>query len=62
MTKTTYPRLGKFLKKSRLTAGLTQQQVAEKLGLKTAQFISNWEVWQQIRWRSRRLQHLYKTS
>lgn len=41
--KSSYVRLGKLLKDSRTSAGLTQQFVAEKLGYGTAQFISNWE-------------------
>jgi transcriptional regulator with XRE-family HTH domain len=37
------PRLGDFLRDSREEAGLTQKQVAQKLGYGTAQFISEWE-------------------
>lgn len=35
--------LGQFLKKARENAGLTQKQVADKLGYSSAQFISNFE-------------------
>jgi transcriptional regulator with XRE-family HTH domain len=35
--------LSEFLKEKRTLAGLTQAEVAEKLGYTTAQFISNWE-------------------
>lgn len=35
--------LGAFLRESRMKAGLSQMQVAKKLGYTTAQFISNWE-------------------
>lgn len=35
--------LGKFLKESRESAGLSQRDVAVKLGYSTPQFISNWE-------------------
>jgi transcriptional regulator with XRE-family HTH domain len=35
--------LASFLKEKRVTAGLTQSQVAEKLGYSSPQFISNWE-------------------
>jgi len=35
--------LSDFLKDKRTAAGLTQAEVAEKLGYTTAQFISNWE-------------------
>lgn len=34
--------LGKFIKEKRSAIGLTQSQVAERLGY-TAQFITNWE-------------------
>lgn len=43
MTNRIFEKLGKFLKKSRIDAGLTQQEVSEKLGFSTAQYISNWE-------------------
>lgn len=33
----------KFLREAREKSGLTQSQVAEKLGYSTAQFVSNWE-------------------
>jgi len=36
-------KLAKFLKDSRVNAGLTQGKVAEVLEYTTAQFISNWE-------------------
>jgi transcriptional regulator with XRE-family HTH domain len=32
-----------FLKESRMAAGLTQTEVASKLGYSSAQFVSNWE-------------------
>src|SRR6185312_16414957 len=35
--------VGKFLRQSRLHAGLTQWDVAHHLQYSTAQFISNWE-------------------
>jgi transcriptional regulator with XRE-family HTH domain len=35
--------LSKFLKDKRESAGLSQKQVADKLGYTTPQFISNWE-------------------
>lgn len=35
--------LGQFLKESRMSAGLSQGQVADALKFTTAQFISNWE-------------------
>lgn len=34
---------GRWLKKRRDEVGLTQAEVAEKIGYDTAQFISNWE-------------------
>ena len=34
---------GKFLKQARTSQGLSQKDVANKLGYKSAQFISNWE-------------------
>lgn len=36
-------KLGNFLKQKREQAGLSQGDVAEKLGYSTSQFISNWE-------------------
>lgn len=36
-------KLSVFLRESRMRAGLSQAQVARKLGYGTAQFISNWE-------------------
>lgn len=36
-------KLAKFLKTSRTNAGLSQMDVASRLGYSTAQFISNWE-------------------
>lgn len=35
--------LGNFLKDKRAAAGLSQADVAKKLGYSTSQFISNWE-------------------
>lgn len=35
--------LSEFLKEKRTHAGLSQKDVAEKLGYSSAQFISNWE-------------------
>lgn len=35
--------LAKFLKEKRLAVGLSQRDVADKLGYSTPQFISNWE-------------------
>lgn len=35
--------LADFLKQKRVTAGLSQRDVADKLGYSTPQFISNWE-------------------
>lgn len=35
--------LAKFLKDKRETVGLSQKQVADKLGYTTPQFVSNWE-------------------
>ncbi len=35
--------LSKFLRESREKAGLTQMDVADRLGYSSAQFISNWE-------------------
>lgn len=34
---------GLYLKQARLSAGISQIQVAHKLGYQTSQFISNWE-------------------
>ncbi len=36
-------KLAKFLKEKRTLAGLSQKDVATKLGYSTSQFISNWE-------------------
>jgi transcriptional regulator with XRE-family HTH domain len=36
-------RRGKYLAKLRADAGLTQADLAERLGYSTAQFVSNWE-------------------
>jgi transcriptional regulator with XRE-family HTH domain len=36
-------RFSKYLKQSRVNAGLSQKQVSEKLGYSSSQFISNWE-------------------
>jgi transcriptional regulator with XRE-family HTH domain len=35
--------LAKYLKKARLDASLTQNEVAAKLGFSSAQYVSNWE-------------------
>lgn len=35
--------LASYLKQKRMGAGLSQGEVAEKLGYTTAQFVSNWE-------------------
>lgn len=35
--------LADFLKRKRVSAGLSQRDVADKLGYSTPQFISNWE-------------------
>lgn len=35
--------LADFLKTKRMSAGLSQREVADKLGYSTPQFISNWE-------------------
>ncbi|WP_413290772.1 helix-turn-helix domain-containing protein [Bdellovibrio sp. HCB337] len=35
--------LAKFIKESRIEAGLTQEELATALGYSTPQFISNWE-------------------
>lgn len=35
--------LGNILKKHRTAAGLTQNQIAQKFGYKSPQFVSNWE-------------------
>lgn len=35
--------LAKFLKEKRVQSGLSQKDVAERLGYSTSQFISNWE-------------------
>ncbi len=36
-------KLAQFLKEKRSTSGLSQKDVATKLGYSTSQFISNWE-------------------
>jgi len=36
-------RLAGFLKEKRVAAGLTQSEVARKLGYSSPQFVSNWE-------------------
>lgn len=44
MTKTQlHKSLGKHLKQNRMNIGLTQAEVAEKLGLSSPQFVSNFE-------------------
>ncbi|QDK37960.1 helix-turn-helix transcriptional regulator [Bdellovibrio sp. NC01] len=35
--------LAKFLKEKRVASGMSQKEVADKLGYTTPQFISNWE-------------------
>lgn len=35
--------LARYLKQKRLAAGLSQVEVAQKLGYTTSQFVSNWE-------------------
>lgn len=35
--------LADFLRKSRMSAGLSQKEVAAALGYKSSQFVSNWE-------------------
>jgi transcriptional regulator with XRE-family HTH domain len=35
--------ISKFLREKRLSAGLSQGDVAKKLGYQSAQFVSNWE-------------------
>jgi transcriptional regulator with XRE-family HTH domain len=35
--------IGNFIKQNRTKAGVTQEQLAERLGYSTAQFVSNWE-------------------
>lgn len=35
--------LARFLKNKRMASGLSQIEVAEKLGYSTSQFVSNWE-------------------
>ncbi len=41
--KTDVSKLAKFLKEKRTLVGLSQKEVATKLGYSTSQFISNWE-------------------
>jgi transcriptional regulator with XRE-family HTH domain len=36
-------RLAGFLKEKRISAGLTQSEVAQKMGYSSPQFVSNWE-------------------
>lgn len=43
LSKQSHKNIGKFLKYQREKAGLSQRQVAEKLGYTTPQFVSNWE-------------------
>lgn len=38
-----HEKFGKFLKRARLNAGLTQKNVSDTLGYSSAQFISNFE-------------------
>ena len=42
-TKKTKGQLADFLKERRLQAGLTQSEVATRLGYSSPQFVSNWE-------------------
>jgi len=39
----TQNKLGSWLREKRVTSGLSQAEVAQKLGYSTAQFISNWD-------------------
>lgn len=43
MTESEAFKLAEFLKQKRVITGLSQKDVAEKLGYSTSQFISNWE-------------------
>lgn len=38
-----FSRIGGYLRDCRVKAGLTQTQAAERLGLSSGQFVSNWE-------------------
>jgi transcriptional regulator with XRE-family HTH domain len=38
-----FEKLGKYLRQQRLKRGMSQSEVAKRLGYSTAQFISNWE-------------------
>lgn len=38
-----YKPLGRYLKNARVSQNLTQMDVAERIGLTSPQFISNWE-------------------
>lgn len=35
--------LGRFLQDARIKVGLSQKEVADRLGYQTAQYVSNWE-------------------
>jgi len=43
MTESESIKLAHFLKQKRVILGLSQKDVAEKMGYSTSQFISNWE-------------------
>lgn len=38
-----FQELTAYLKNARIESGLSQQELAQKLGYSTAQFVSNWE-------------------
>lgn len=40
---TAHAEIGQLIKKARVAAGLTQAQLATKLGYSSPQFVSNWE-------------------
>lgn len=64
MTESESFELALFLKQKRVMMGLSQKDVAEKLGYSTSQFISNWErgVSQPPLHTLRKLSNLYKIS
>ena len=64
MTESESFQLAQFLKQKRLVTGLSQKDIAEKLGYSTSQFISNWErgVSQPPLHTLRRLSELYKIN
>lgn len=39
-----HPNLGQYLRSKRLAAGLSQIELSKRLGYKTSQFVSNWEL------------------